>query len=272
MISTLHRLAISTFVLLACMTFSPQSLADEQPDYAREARLADEIVDDIFDGEPIWLDANEHSFLGIHTLNEDKPKGTVIIFHGRGYHPDYPEVAGPLRVGLVEKGWSTLSVQMPVLEKGKKYQDYLPLFNFAHGRIEAAIAYTKTQSPSAPIVLAAHSCGAHMVNDWLNHNNDASIDGYIIMGAGATDYGQPLQTPFPFANMQVPIFDFSGELEFPRPLEMLPERRRLIAQGGNPGSRLASLSNADHYFHDAGDPLTEAVAQWLNTTNFSRLQ
>ena len=261
---------LSKSLLLGWLTLTlpfSASYADQKPNYDRESRLAEQIVDDLFDGEPVWLNANNHDFLSIQTLNEEAPKGTVIILHGRGFHPDWPDVAGPLRVGLVDEGWSTLSVQMPVLEKGKKYYDYLPLFDYAHGRIEAAIAHAREQS-DAPVILAAHSCGAHMANDWLNHGNSQPIDGYIIMGAGATDYRQHLRTPFPFANMQIPILDLYGEFEFPRPLAMLPERMKLIKQGGNNASSQLSLKEADHYFHDEGEALTEHVATWLNSTDF----
>lgn len=259
--------AFILYVLASLMSIS-LSYADRQPDYEREARLADQIVDDIFDGEAVWLEANDHQFLAIHTLNEEAPKGTVIILHGRGFHPDWPDVAGPLRVGLVEQGWSTLSVQMPVLEKGKKYYDYIPIFDYAHERIESAIRFAESQSDKA-IILAAHSCGAHMANDWLNHTNKSSLDGYIIMGAGTTDYRQNLRTPFPFAKLKIPILDLYGEFEFPRPLAMLPQRQRLLSSGGHPDSSQQSLPQADHYFHDVGDELTEVIAEWLNTTDFT---
>lgn len=242
--------------------------ADVKPDYERETRLAEQIVDDIFDGEPLWLQANEHNFLSIYTPNDAQPKGSIIILHGRGVHPDWPDVAGPLRTGLVEAGWSTLSIQMPVLERGKTYYDYLPLLKYSHQRIEAAITFIREQS-ELPVVLIAHSCGAHMANDWLNTVGDDLIDGYVILGAGATDYRQEMQTDFPFASMQVPVFDLYGENEFPRPLAMLPERRALIKKGGNPQSAQQRLTDADHYFTEAGTPLTDAVAGWLNRTNFS---
>ncbi len=256
--------------LLAFGVFNT-AYADEKPDYDREARLAAQIVDDIFDGEPIWLEANDRQFLGIYTENEEAPMGSVIILHGRGYHPDWPEVAGPLRTGLVEEGWSTLSLQMPVLEKGKKYFDYLPLFKFAHQRIESAITYLRAQSDQ-PIILIAHSCGAHMANDWLNKVGDASIDGYIILGAGATDYRQEIETDFPFAQMSIPILDLYGANEFPRPMAMLSERMSLIKKGGNSQSFQQRLPGADHYFHQSGAVLTEAVAAWLNGTDFSKTQ
>lgn len=264
----MKKLLFTTGIYIISFAIAISAMGDEKPDYAREQRLADQMIDDIFEGEPIWLEANDHAFLGIHTLNEDDAKGTVIILHGRGYHPDWPEVAGPLRTGLVDAGWSTLSLQMPVLEKGKKYYDYLPLLPYAHKRIEAAIDYVKQQADQT-IVLAAHSCGAHMANDWLNQAEDTAIDGYIIMGAGATDYKQALKTPFPFAKMQIPILDLYGEREFPRPLAMLPERKTLLDEGGNTQSKQQVLPSADHYFQDAGAPLTEAVAQWLNSTKFT---
>ena len=52
------------------------------PDYDREARLANQSIDDIFDGEPIWLNANNHDFLAINTLSGDQARGTVILLHG----------------------------------------------------------------------------------------------------------------------------------------------------------------------------------------------
>jgi hypothetical protein len=253
---------------LCCLALSFTARAEVLPDYAREARLADQIIDDIFEGEPIWLNANNHDFLAIHTLNEDQLKGTVILMHGRGYHPDWPDVVGPLRTGLPEVGWSTLSLQMPVLEKGYLYYDYLPILKYSHQRIEAAIALVRETS-DLPIILAGHSCGAHMANDWLNSNDDSKIDGYIIMGAGATDYRQMLETPFPFAGMRVPIFDLYGELEYPRPLAMVSERKRLLKIGDHPDSDQQMLPNADHYFSGSGDSLTDAVGIWLNRTNFT---
>jgi hypothetical protein len=52
----------------------------------------------------------------------------------------------PLRTGLTEKGWHTLSVQMPVLGKGAKYYDYVPIFPYSHERIDAAINFYKANT------------------------------------------------------------------------------------------------------------------------------
>ena len=92
------------------------ALSATAQDLERERRLEAEIIDSILDGEPVHLDADGHSFLGIHTeADGGGPRRAVIVLHGRGFHPDWPEVAAPLRIELPEHGWETLSLQMPVL-------------------------------------------------------------------------------------------------------------------------------------------------------------
>ena len=109
-------------------------------DLERERRLESEIVDMILDGEPIHLDADGHSFLAIHTeAGDGGPRKAVIVLHGRGFHPDWPEVARPLRTELPGHGWDTLSLQMPVLGKSARYYDYVPILHAAFPRIRAGI-------------------------------------------------------------------------------------------------------------------------------------
>lgn len=238
----------------------------EIPDYEREKRIAMEIEPQIFDGEVVWLNTPERTFLSIYT-QADEPAGAALILHGRDTGPEDVNVAGPMRVGLVEEGWSTLALQMPVLEKGRKYYDYLPILRFAHARIEAGLAFLREQGYQT-VVLAGHSCGAHMANDWLNHQGDGAIDGYVAMGLGATDYKQDLKTPFPMGSMTVPVLDIYGSEEYPRPLAMVPERAGMLEKNGHPDSTQLVVEGADHFFRDKGDALTQMVAGWLNTVRF----
>lgn len=232
------------------------------PDYAREQRIAEQIEPDIFDGEPVWLDAGGREFLSIHIPVEDS-HGAVLLLHGRDVSPEEQELIGPLRVGLAEAGWTTLALQMPVLAKGNTYYDYLPILRFAHARIEAGIAYLRAQGERR-VFLAAHSCGAHMANDWFNHTPDPGVDGYIAMGLGATDAGQDLRTPFPIAGLAVPVLDIYGSEEFPRPLEMVPARQEMLVRNGHPGSRQIRVPGADHYFAGYGEEMTGRLGQWLD--------
>ncbi len=239
------------------------AVAADEPDFAREARLADEIVDAILDGEPEWLEADGREFLGIYTAS-DEPGIGVLILHGRGFHPDWADAVGPLRVGLAERGFSTLALQLPVLGKQAKYYDYLPIFEYAHARIEAGIAFLRAQGRDR-IVLVAHSCGVHMALDWIDKAGDGGIDAFAGLGMGATDYRQPMHRPFPLASMRVPVLDLYGSEEYPAVIRMAPERGRAIAAAGNPHSRQQVLAGADHYFSNQGGPLVAAVADWIES-------
>lgn len=232
-------------------------------DLAREKRMAEQIIDAILDGEPVELQAEGQSFLSIYTETDaDEPRGMVVLVHGRGFHPDWAEVVGPLRVGLAENGWHTLSIQMPVLEKGAKYYDYVPIFPSGYPRLDAALAYAKAQA-GGPVVLLSHSCGVHMTMAYLEARGFSGIDAYVGVGMGATDYKQPMKSPFPLAALKVPVLDIWGTDDFPAVHRNAPRRADNMAKTGITTSKQVIIPEADHYFRDQEDPLLEAVNDWL---------
>ena len=250
--------------MLVVLFFLP-ALPAHSSDREREARLVDEIEANLFDGEVISLMPGADAFAAVEMPSQtDSTRGGVILLHGRGFHADWPENIGPLRVGLSEAGWYTLSLQMPVLEKSAKYYDYVPILPEALPRIDAALAHLKTENIS-PVVLLAHSCGAHMVMLWMEQYADQGIDAFIGIGMGATDYKQPMRHPFPFASLKVPVLDLYGELDYPAVHRLAPERLDLINQGGNTLSRQVVSAGADHDFSDNSEQLIKEVSDWLDS-------
>lgn len=238
-------------------------------DIAREKRMAEEIVDAILDGDAVDLEVS-NTFMGIYTESEqEKSKGAVIILHGRGFNPDWQDTVNPLRVGLTSSGWNTLSIQMPVLEKDAKYYDYVPIFPEAYPRIESAIQFAREQG-NQKIILAAHSCGAHMAMSWVSatKNSNEKIDAYIGMGMGATDYKQPMLKKFPLDKLSIPVLDVYAENDYPAVKSMAESRKSLIDKAGNKKSKQVIIKGADHYYVDKGEDLTQALAAWLDTLQF----
>jgi pimeloyl-ACP methyl ester carboxylesterase len=152
---------------------------------------------------------------------------------------------------------------MPVLEKDAKYYDYEPILGFAHARIEAGIDYLRQQG-YRKVILLAHSCGVHMAMDWVREQGDNSIDAYIGLSMGATDYGQPMRQPFPLAKMQVAVLDLYGANDYPAVRRGAPARKAMLETAGHAQSRQQVLPQADHYFTDQGDALVTAVLDWLD--------
>ena len=248
-------------LLLFCLCLLQLNCSAIASDLEREKRMASEIVDSIIDGEPVYLKSGDHEFLSIYT-EADEPVGAVIIMHGRGFHPNWSDVAYPLRTGLAEQGWNTLSLQMPVLEKEARYYDYMEIIHEAFPRIEAGIDFLKAQG-NDNILLIAHSCSVHMAMAWVDAGRMRDIDGFVGIGMGAVDYGQPMEKPFPLDKISVPVLDIYGEDEYPAVIKGAPGRLAAIKQAGNPKSQQITVPGANHYFTDAGEPLLEAIEAWL---------
>ena len=237
-------------------------------DAKREQRLVDEMDANLFDGTLIWFESGDLEFAAVELQPETGPaRGAVILLHGRGFHADWPETINPLRTALSEQGWHTLSLQMPVLAKDAKYFDYLAVLPEAFPRIEAAIDHL-TQRKLHPVVLAAHSCGTHMALAWFEETGDGRIDAFIGIGMGATDYKQPMQRPFPFTAMTVPILDVYGDNDYPAVLRKAPDRLALIRESGHSGSSQIEVAGANHFFTGAADGLVDGISAWFETLSF----
>lgn len=267
MIKKIINLLTGLLVLLA-LAIPPAFAKTEagKPDLKREKRMAVEVEDAVLDGEVIYLKDGDHEFMAIDQEPEEETKGAVIILHGRGFNPDWEDTIFPLRTKLPEKGWRTLSLQMPVLVKTAKYYDYVPLFPLSTPRIEAGIKHLKDQGIDN-IILLAHSCGAHMAMEWIRSKEgkvDDMITAYIGAGMGATDYKQPMEQPFPLPHMKIPVLDIYGEKEYPAVLRMAPGRLAMMKKAGNAKSKQVVVPDANHYFTDKGDELVAPVVEWLD--------
>lgn len=254
----LTSLALAIFL---CSCWQTASAADLE----KEQRLKNQLIDYIFDGEALMLNARGHEFLAIYMEAEPgPPRGGVILMHGRGLHPNWPNVIHPLRVGLPEHGWTSLSIQMPVLDNQSSFYDYLDILPESYPRITAAVDYLQQQGIER-IVLLAHSCSVHMSIGWLEQNLQQDIYAYIGIGMGSTDKGQPMLKPFPLEKFSMPVLDIRGEHDYPAVHGKAADRWRRIQQAGNPASRQQVINGADHYFTDQGAVLLQAVADWLST-------
>ena len=250
---------MKAFLLVSSLLFASSGL--EASDWERELRLADEIVDSILDGDAVMLKAAEREFLSIYTEADESDKA-VLVMHGRGFHPDWIDTVQPLRVGLVDYGWNTLSIQMPVLDKAAKYYDYVPIFDEAIPRIQAAIEYLQTQG-NRQIVMIAHSCSVHMSMHYLNQFGANNLAAFVGIGMGATDYQQPMAQPFPLEKLSVPILDIYGADDYPAVHRLAPRRWSNIEKTKQALSKQIVVPEADHYFTDRGDELLQPIGDWL---------
>jgi pimeloyl-ACP methyl ester carboxylesterase len=233
-------------------------------DLAKEKRWADQIVDSLIDGEPVWLQAGDTKFLGIYTEAEHPTGRAALVIHGIGVHPNWPQVVYPLRTQLPLDGWSTLSLQMPVLSNEAKPSDYAPLFDEVAPRIDAGVAFLKAHG-AKEVVIVAHSLGTDMSTHYLARHPGA-IAAFVGIGMSGgtgdpqTDNVQSLQ------KIRIPVLDLYGQHDLESVLSSASARAAAAHEAGNPAFSQVQTIGANHFFDGHEDALVETVARWLDET------
>ncbi len=184
-------------------------------DYAREQRWADEVIPAALVGDPVWLQQeNGHKFLGLYT-EAPQAKAAILIVHGRGVHPDW-NLIGTLRQRLPEMGYTTLSLQMPVLAAEAVNKDYPPTFPEAASRIAEGVAFLQAHGYKK-VILDSHSLGCSMVERYLELNPQAPVLTWMAIGAPGT---------LGSGRLKFPILDLTGENDLPDVLEARARRTK----------------------------------------------
>ena len=244
--------------LITLLAFSGNALAS---DLAKEKRWADQIVDAILDGEAVWLNDGTSEFLGIYTEAEEDQGRAVIVMHGTGIHPDWQQVVKPLRVGLIEHNWNTLSIQMPILPNEAEYPEYAPLYDEVAPRIDAAIDYLH-KNGSKEIVLIGHSQGAAMGAYYLS-TTKRNINGFVAIGMAAFADDVRMDSINSLKKITVPVLDIYGDEDLEGILKSVDARARAAKEANNKNYTQVEVAGSNHFFDGKEDELVEAVADWL---------
>jgi len=233
-------------------------------DLEKEKRWADQVVDAIIDGEAVWLNDGKNNFLGIYTEAEEDKARTVIVMHGTGIHPDWQQVVQPLRVGLTEHNWNTLSIQMPVLSNEAEYIDYAPLYDEVAPRIDAAIKYLKEHG-STDIVLIGHSQGSSMAAYYLS-TTEQNVKGFVAIGMAAFAKDQRMNSIMSLEKITVPVLDLYGDEDLENILASVKLRAAAAQKAGNKNYRQIKIKG-NHFFDGNEETLVETVAEWLEKSS-----
>jgi len=250
---SLQRLLLVTLLALAFNLHAS--------DLAKEKRWADQVVDAILDGEAIWLNDGNSEFLGIYTEAEEDKSRAVIVMHGTGIHPDWQQVVQPLRVGLTEHNWNTLSIQMPILPNEAEYPEYAPLYDEVAPRINAAIEYLK-KNGSKQIVLIGHSQGAAMTAYYLS-TSQQGINGFVAIGMAAFADDPRMDSIKSLQKINVPVLDIYGDNDLEGIMKSVEARAKAANKAGNKNYTQLEVAGSNHFFDDQEEVLVEAVAGWL---------
>lgn len=231
--------------------FSVVAFAEPAADYAREKKWADEVVPGLVVGDPVYLQTSRghHKFLALFTPVEgDK---ALIVVHGMGIHPDWGMV-GTLRTELADRGFATLSIQMPVLAADAQGAAYPPTFPEAADRIAQAVDFLKAKGYTQ-LAVVSHSLGSRMSRAYFSGQPDAAVKAWASLGLQQDDY----------AGLKLPVLDMYGDNDLPPVLTGAAKRKGSLAAAH---SRQVVIRHADHFYTGHEGEMVETVASFLNDT------
>jgi pimeloyl-ACP methyl ester carboxylesterase len=238
------------FVFLLVLSFRSFS-----QDYEKEKRWADDILPTLMVGDAVWLQQkNGHRFLTLFIDRKESSKGAVIIAHGRGWSPDF-ELYGTLRTRLAEQGYSTLSIQLPVLPSTAILGLYVPLYPDARERFQLAVDFLKAKG-YRNIGIVSHSLGATMANQYLIRTEDTSVRAWVFIGI--------LQGLEEMYRIKIPTLDVYGSNDWTVTMWGAPEREKQLRE--HPGSGQVMVPGAKHFFEGKEDELIRIVTSFLDKT------
>ena len=240
------------FVFAVLLFLSFESFSQ---DYEKEKRWADDILPTLLVGDAVWLQQkNGHKFLSLFVDKKENAKGAVIIAHGRGWSPDF-ELYGTLRTRLAEEGWTTLSIQLPVLPSTAILGLYVPLYPDARERFQLAVDFLKAKG-YRNIAIVSHSLGATMANQYLIRTEDTSVKAWVFIGI--------LQGLEEMYRIRIPTLDVYGGNDWTVTMWGAPERAKQLKD--HPGSGQVLVPGAKHFFEGREDELVKIVTGFLDRT------
>ncbi len=222
-------------------------------DVAREKRWAEQIVPGLVVGDALYLESEGGGkFLALYAPVE-RARGAVLLAHGPGLHPDHG-ITGELRVHLTDHGYTTLSLQMPVLaaeiDDGAAYGK---LFPEAARRIAAGMRFLEGKGAKR-IAIVSHAMGSGMTYHFLSQNREAPVRAW----AALSYYGV-------FKDMtgaRFPILDLYGAADYRGIRGPAAERAHILRSV--PGSRQLAAPDGGRFLAGGEKTVLKEVAQFLD--------
>ncbi|MGH8747314.1 MAG: DUF3530 family protein [Burkholderiales bacterium] len=240
------------FRALLLVALGCTALGARAQDYQREKRWSDQILESLMVGDAVWLQQkNGHRFLGLYTVAQ-KPRGAVIVAHGRGWSPDYG-LYGILRTKLADAGYTTLAIQLPVLPSTAIFGLYVPLYPDARERFQLAVDFLKAKG-YRKIAIVSHSLGATMANQYLIRTDDDSVRAWVFISII-----QGLQEMF---RIKIPVMDIYGGNDWTVTRWGADERSKELAKV--PGSEQVMIPGAGHFYEYREDDLVKVIVPFLD--------
>ena len=264
------RTGVFIVIFLLGFMLNGQASAKDIQAQNREQQIAEKLALVADADEIVSLKALGNRFIGIYQRSRtDESHGVIILVHGMGAHPDWPDVISPLRTQLPEFGWSTFSLQMPILSPEESIAEYSKTLKDAENRLHAAVDYLHAWEIE-PIILLGYGFGAAQAASYLasdKNENNINIRAFVSVSMLAQKFIRPSLNVFKLiGEINIPILDIYGEEDLGDVRRGIDDRRLAASKNKNDAFRQIELKHAGHNYLGVEMALVEQIQHWLQQT------
>ena len=259
------KLIIQTGLVLSLLLGNNLPVSADRVDKDWEKQITEKLAEKVKATEVLWLDAKQDNFLALYTSQTgETAHGAAIILHGMGAHADWPQTISPIRTTLPEHGWSTLSIQLPVIAPENQIEDYGSTLKKAAERIKSAVRYLRDRK-FLNIVVIGHSFGAASTLAYLEKEKKQKVIALVAIGLQDYAFVKPtLDLLGLIEKSKIPVLDIYGSRDFRNVIRQAPDRRLAAKKGNNRQYAQFEVEGADHYFNKMEDVLVKRIRGWLD--------
>lgn len=232
------------------------------PDAAREQAIQAQITARVPASEVVLLDVDGAKVLALLAPQSAKqPRGVVVIAHGMDGGADEPGLIHSLRKQLPQYGWSTLSVQMPVLPAGSPREAYGGIVEAAGKRIQAAVAHAQSLKQSNVVVIGQDVAAVAAIST-LAESKD--VKGIAALSLDFADGLNPPADPIAaMAKLKLPLLDLFGALGGENTRRLAVDRANAARNANLEGYSQAALIGRKQRLEGDSVPVASRLAAWM---------
>jgi len=252
------------FVIVVLATFIPGAWANTSAEYEKNLMLR--LVEDRTPGGAVWLGSGRNTFLSLYQqASEPDGNNVAIILHSIGMHADWPELISPLRKLLPQRGWATLSLQLPVLSPDIGIAEYGGTFILANRRLRTSIRYLMDKGYEN-IVFIGLGFGATTAVQYLT-TSESAIKALVGIGMQNHEFLKPKYNLVEnLSDIEQPVLDIYAYQDISGVLNSIDDRRLAGSNKKNKLYEQIVIKNTGQYFSGHESDLANEIIKWLNIT------
>lgn len=233
------------------------------PDAAREQAIVDAVTARVPAAEVLQLEVEKAKVLALYKEQTGRePRGAVLLLHAMDDTADEPGLIHALRTELPAAGWSTLSLQLPVLPAGSPREAYGGTQELAQKRITAALAKLAESKPAA-IAIIGQELGAALALGTAAGAKE--VKGVVALSLSSAEGLNPPAVTVPAMDkLKLAVLDITGEFADPAQRGLADQRASAARAAQHTGYSQTTVPGVDDMLGGATEIVLARVRAWLS--------